>query len=123
MPNSCILVVEDDPGIRESLELTLEMEGYEVCSAPNGKEALDRLSRIGRPAMVILDLMMPVMDGWTFAEEAKNHPVLIGVPIVVVTAFHDLGRPVENALKIIRKPIDVDALLATVKECCNGSVS
>jgi CheY-like chemotaxis protein len=112
-----ILVVEDDEGIRESLQLMLEYSGYKVVTAANGKQGLERLSSIEQPCLILLDLMMPVMDGWAFAEVMKKDTALATIPIVVVTAFADNAQSI-GASRIVKKPVDMDALLRFVSEYC-----
>ena len=111
-----ILVVEDDEAIQESLKDVLEQEGYEVAQAYDGQEALDVLGR-SRPAIVLLDFMMPVMDGVAFCEELRRRGSN-AVPIVLLTAD---ARPetVARALGVcafVRKPMTIEALLAVIRE-------
>jgi len=93
----------------------LEMKGYRAMPAGNGREALD-LSRIETPDLIILDLCMPVMDGWQFLRERVKDPRLAGVPVVVISALSD--RDDFEANEIIIKPVDVDHLLTTVSHYC-----
>lgn len=112
-----ILVVEDNKEIQDSLKLALEIEGYHVFAADNGREALDQLSKIPTPCIILLDLMMPVMNGWEFVEEISKDLMLSTIPIVVVSAFGDKkGTPKSSGY--IQKPIDLDALLDTVSKHC-----
>src|SRR5216683_349145 len=90
-----ILVVEDDDAIRGLVSEVLRDDGYDVREASNGVEALDRV-REQRPDLIVLDLMMPVMDGWTFVEECRPKPGCDDVPIVVTSASHDLPRTAER---------------------------
>ncbi|MGO9454936.1 MAG: response regulator [Candidatus Binataceae bacterium] len=113
-----ILVVEDDEDAREALVAILEMKGYRAVPAGNGKEALDYLHRAPTPDLIILDLWMPVMDGWQFRKEQVKDPRLAEVPVVVVTALSD--RTDVDANEVIIKPIDVDRLLTTVSHYCRG---
>lgn len=113
-----ILVVEDDGEIRSVLAELLAQEGYQVASAPNGKEALDLIGRVV-PKAILLDLMMPVMDGWTFMSKCRNNPVCREIPIVVLSAAHGLQAQAERLKEegiraVLPKPFDVDALLGTV---------
>lgn len=112
-----ILLVEDDPDIRESLGAFLEGEGYQVDKAENGKEGLDRLVQ-KKPGLVLLDLMMPVMNGWQFLEEKKKEPPeLSKVPVVVISAVP--GNPyVPGALATMKKPIDLHRLMDFVELYC-----
>jgi CheY-like chemotaxis protein len=110
-----ILVVEDDDDIRDALREMLVDEGYAVEVATNGAEALDRLrAMVAKPCLVLLDLMMPVMDGWTFLAEQRRDADLAGVPVVVLSAARDLPDDVET----IRKPLDPDRLLGAVHSRC-----
>jgi CheY-like chemotaxis protein len=110
-----ILVVEDDDDIREALCEMLADEGYAVEVATNGAEALDRLRAMdAKPCLVLLDLMMPVMDGWTFLAEQRRDANLASVPVVVLSAARDLPTDVET----IRKPLDPDRLLGAVHSRC-----
>lgn len=96
----------------------LETEGYRVSEAENGKIGLDVLKTIQRPCLILLDLMMPVMDGWKFAE-AIEHDVEFGqIPIVVVTAFADKADTLK-VRSVLKKPIDIEVLLKTVNKFCH----
>jgi CheY-like chemotaxis protein len=106
-----VLVVDDEPGIRESLRDALEDEGYAVTVACNGREALDLLPRLSRPFAIILDLIMPIMDGVEVYETIRADPALSDVPILVSTS--DPARAPKNAL-VMRKPVDLDRLLNTI---------
>lgn len=112
-----ILLVEDDYDIRESLRELLEVEGFHVDTAVNGREALDKLAHIKRPCVVLLDLMMPVMDGWETMHHLKQDVLLASIPVVVVSAAERTQPP--EAARFIKKPYSLDALLDTVNEFCN----
>jgi CheY-like chemotaxis protein len=114
-----ILIVEDEKGIQEILKDALEMEGYKVFTADNGQEGLDLLPKIPTPCLILLDLMMPVMNGWQFAEVMSKDMTLATIPIVIVTAFGDRAKLIPSK-GVIKKPVDLDALLNIVKEWCNG---
>lgn len=112
-----ILVVDDDQGALEALSDILEYEGYSVLRASNGLQALERLQDSSpRPELIILDLLMPVMDGWEFRQRQKQDPDLAQIPVLVVTAIGTTAGI--DAVQIIHKPIDVDALLRTVSQLC-----
>ena len=111
-----VLVVDDELGLREMVTMILEAEGYRVETAADGMEALDRV-RQGIPDLILLDMTMPVMDGWTFAREfhAKyDHRV----PIVVFTASDNARKRAEEieADGYVGKPFDLDTLVETVKQ-------
>jgi two-component system chemotaxis response regulator CheY len=110
-----ILVVDDDPGLLDMVALILRTFDYTVATAGNGAEALERL-RADCPDAVLLDLIMPVMDGWAFLRARRAEAICDGTPIVVMSARHDPGGALElGALALIRKPFDPMDLLATVR--------
>ena len=118
-----ILVVDDDPVISGYIAETLGDEGYDAATAPNGAVALRTLQRDraeGRPApdLILLDMRMPVMDGWAFARAYREMPGP-HAPIVVITAAHDaLDRMNEiGAFGVLPKPFDLDQLLDEVERC------
>ena len=112
-----VLVDEDDPDIREAVQQLLEAEGYPVEVAANGAEALDRLHRGTRPGLILLDLMMPVMDGWQFCREREKEPDLASIPLVVLSAVsrRDPRNACTRAVDYLGKPLDIDALLSTIE--------
>ena len=107
-----VLVVDDDASIRELLSAALEDDGYEVLPAKNGQDALAVCER-WRPDVIVLDLMMPVMDGWTFAKRLRERD---DIPIVVLSAANDLERHAKSlgAAFVEGKPFDLDQLLPKV---------
>jgi CheY-like chemotaxis protein len=110
-----VLVVDDDPGIREVVSMALQDEGYEVRAAENGKVALDILQRCP-PAVILLDLMMPVMDGWTFRAKQLATDGASHIPVVVLSAGAGLQRQAATLgpAVVMEKPFDLDSLLDTV---------
>jgi CheY-like chemotaxis protein len=116
---SNVLIVEDDKSIQEILKESLEMEGYTVFTADNGQVGLEMLPTLPTPCLILLDLMMPVMNGWQFAENISKDMTLAAIPIVLVTAFEDRAKLIPSK-GIIKKPIDLDLLLNTVQHWCNG---
>lgn len=119
-PSHCkaILVIDDDPGIRDVLRMSLELEGYNVVTAGEGKEALAALAKIERPCLILLDLMMPTMNGWQFAAAIEKDVVLAQIPVAIVTAYADKAASIK-AEAIIKKPIDLEALYQVVKKWCH----
>ena len=119
MPEPLILVVDDDASILETVSEILVVEGYSVETATNGREALDKLRRT-RPALVLLDMRMPVLDGWGFAREMKARGE--SVPIVVMTAAQDARRWANEigAAAYVPKPFEVPDLLDTVERLQHG---
>jgi CheY-like chemotaxis protein len=113
-----ILVVDDDVDLRETLVEALELRGYEVASAGNGREALDLLlADQAPPCLILLDVMMPVMDGFEFRRCMRADPRLAGIPVVVITAG---GRGGLEALEapVLAKPVTLSGLISTVREHC-----
>jgi len=96
----------------------LDAEGFEAAVAPNGRAALDALRDQPRPHVILLDLMMPVMDGWRFRECQKQDPDLADIPVIVVTAAPDSVLRGLSATAILHKPLDFDSLLETVRSYC-----
>ena len=111
-----ILVVEDDEDAREAMVALLQMKGYRAVPAGNGREALDYLDRAATPDLIILDLWMPVMDGWQFRTEQIKNPRWAEIPVIVVTALSD--QVDVDANEVIIKPVDVNRLLTTVGHYC-----
>jgi CheY-like chemotaxis protein len=105
-----ILVVDDDLGALSALADILSIEGYAVQMVSNGREALDLLSGSRPPSLIILDLFMPVMDGWQFLAEMKSDSKLANTPVVVVSA---LDTQID-ADAVFQKPINLESLLRTV---------
>jgi CheY-like chemotaxis protein len=107
-----VMVVEDDALIREMVVQLLAGEGFTPIAARNGAEALHRLrDEHVHPALILLDLMMPVMDGWQFRAEQLRDPDLAGIPVVVMSAMDEDDVPAEAH---VTKPFEIDALLDTV---------
>jgi CheY-like chemotaxis protein len=114
VPTPLILVVDDDPDILEAVGEILVDEGYRVARARDGQEALARLEG-ERPALVLLDLMMPVMDGVAFARAMRLVPEHAGIPVVVISADGDPARARAVAAQgFLAKPFDIDDLLRAV---------
>jgi CheY-like chemotaxis protein len=117
-----VLVVEDDESIRNSLRLVLEDEGYTVDVAGNGREALDRLESHARPALVIVDLVMPVMSGWELCAEMARRQDLASLPVVIVSASGEAdggSGPVGlETVHTLPKPILFERLLDHVARYC-----
>ena len=116
-----ILIVDDDDDIRELLAEFLEDEGYQVTTARNGLDALGKL-RAGsaHPCLILLDLMMPVMNGFQFLEAFRSDPALSPIPVAVVSAHGGLGAAVRAAIAapIFTKPLALPALLEMVGRLC-----
>ena len=113
-----VLVVDDDQDIRDALQLVLEDEGYAVRTAADGAEAVAKMER-EVPCFVILDLMMPVMDGWEVAGRMHDEERLAHIPVCVVTATPEWA-PADSTC-VLAKPIDVHRLLALLDAYCTDS--
>lgn len=116
-----ILVVEDDVDVRETLEDILESEGYTVTTAANGQEALERLSGAALPCVVLLDLMMPVMNGREFLAALRRDPVLANLPVVVATAWPIEAEEAPGHQELLAKPYDLRNLLEVVRRHCRAT--
>ena len=118
---STVLVVDDDVDIREAITEVLEDNGYRAIGAANGREAFDRLkAEPEKPCAILLDIMMPVMDGWQFRAEQQQDPELSTIPVVVVTAHADISEAVSrmDPAAAMKKPIQLTELLALIAKLC-----
>jgi CheY-like chemotaxis protein len=120
MSSGAILIVDDDNDVRSALSEMLEEEGFAVEGVPSGREALARL-RAGtvHPAVILLDLMMPGMDGWDFRSEQMRDPKLAAVPVVVVSASGFSRESIRTQLgpaAYVEKPIERTTLLDVIRE-------
>ncbi len=113
-PRLRVLVIEDDGDTREALTETVEQAGYEVATAREGREGLDQM-RAFHPDVVLLDLMMPGLDGWQFRVEQRRDPVLAFTPVVAMSASRSPTAAAVDADLYLQKPIDGDALLSALE--------
>jgi CheY-like chemotaxis protein len=118
-----ILIVEDDSALREALAQVLSDEGYELFSARDGLEAVNCLKKGNRPDVILLDLSMPVVNGWEFRMFQKRDPELARIPVVLVTAGGYSREEVAwlEPSALIPKPVDLDVLLAVIRRFCGGA--
>jgi CheY-like chemotaxis protein len=116
MAGQRVLVVEDDPALRELLHTLLLDEGYEARTSTDGAEALSLLEN-WRPELILLDLMMPGLDGWQFRHVQQADPRLAGIPVVVMSAAYTLDVEAEKlgVAAMVPKPYDFDELLPLVE--------
>lgn len=126
MVAECVLVVDDDPSIRKLIVAALKRDGYLFEEANNGRDALE-LMRSKRPALVILDLMMPIVSGWDVLNERQRDEALLKIPVILVSANRapEVGTAVDKGVcAFLPKPFDVTVLSALVRSCLqsNGSV-
>ena len=115
-----ILIIEDDEYIRDPLRELLEAEGYDVLSASNGEEGLKTLRENDKPAMILLDLMMPVKDGFQFRAEQLADPASAHLPVVVMSADGNVDAKSKKlaATAYLKKPVDIYEVLKTVARIC-----
>lgn len=126
-----ILLVEDDPAMREGLADCLTLEGYTVEGAADGEQAMAALetslsfTREGgkRPALILLDLLMPVMSGWQLLHRLRDDPRFQGIPVVLMSAALQGGPPLPAADGYLPKPFDLAELLALVARLCGPPAS
>lgn len=120
VPFGPILVVEDTPNVRELLEVTLRFKGYPVVTARNGQEALEMIAD-QRPSLVITDIMMPKMDGYSLVHQLRKDPRTASIPVIFISATYITREDKDFALnlgavKFVEKPIDTEDFLLTVAE-------
>ena len=115
-----ILIVEDDLDLARTVAEVLDSAGYSTAIAANGYEALDRLRTDDRPNLILLDMMMPGMDGWKFREEQKKLPAIASIPVVAFTADSDArGKAASiQAAGFLAKPVTIEVLLDAVEGIC-----
>lgn len=116
-----ILIIEDEPDLRETLKDLLEIEGFEAATAENGRAGLEKLRETGPPCLIVLDLMMPVMNGWQFLEMLKTQypDTFAAVPVVVLSAAADLTAVAQQyGCQVMKKPARIAELLQLVRAHC-----
>lgn len=115
-----ILVVEDEDDARESLKELLQLEGFDVLAAENGLEAIKLLETGKKPCLVFLDLMMPVMNGFEFLQQARHKPrdLLGSTPVVLVSAAADALSVQRSGCPVVKKPADIEQLLTMARTYC-----
>ena len=111
-----VLVVEDEVELCELMCQALELSGYAVIGARSGKEALDKVAALDSLCLVILDLMMPEMNGWEFVHELRQRVRFAAVPIIVHSSA--TGPAPATVARVLKKPVPFEGLLATVREYC-----
>jgi len=119
-----ILVVDDNRSVREPLGTLLEGRGFSARGVGNGREALQALRDGFDACLILLDLTMPIMDGWTFRTVQQGEPKLAGIPVVVLTALTDPKKAAEKlgAVAGFAKPLDLEHLMRLVAEHCPRTV-
>ena len=112
-----VLIVDDDPDLRELMALMLTGEGFDTDIASNGQDALDK-AHDNPPRVIVLDMMMPVMDGWTFRAHQKYCVTLAAVPVVILSGVPLARLRNVGAAATLQKPFDNDELIAAVRALC-----
>jgi two-component system chemotaxis response regulator CheY len=117
-----VLVVDDDDAIRLTVADALEDEGYLVLTATNGREALEEVES-APPDAIVLDLMMPVLDGWGFLEACRQRELCQGIPVLVMSAYRRLTEtaPELKVRACIAKPFELDVLLGAVERLLHAA--
>ena len=117
---STLLIIEDDHETRVTLRNTLEAEGYFVFSTANGIDALALLARIKPPRLILVDLIMPLMNGEEFLAYKSQSSEIADIPVVAISAYSKIG--VAGADAFLPKPLNLDLLLKTVRDYCSATV-
>lgn len=113
-----VLIIEDEASVREAMRDVLELEGYTVVAAVDGANAIEILRRSKQPpSVILLDLMMPKMNGWEFLDFQKSDPRYSKIPVVVCSAYRESAKSIRPAA-VISKPVQRTALLKTVEAFC-----
>lgn len=113
-----VLIVEDDEDLREMMAQLLTLEGFQAAAVANGRDALDYLHTTDKPNVILLDLMMPVMDGWEFRRRQQADPDLAPVPVIVLSALDQARTTTVDAAAFLKKPLDFDRLIQLVSAHC-----
>ncbi|MFN2483909.1 MAG: response regulator [Candidatus Limnocylindria bacterium] len=115
-----VLIIDDDHGVRGVLAQILEDEGHAVRTATNGLDALEKLRGALKPCVILLDLMMPVMNGWEFMSQRQEEREIAAIPVVVISADQGARAKAEaiGAVDCLEKPIDLNRLIDTVDRYC-----
>lgn len=120
MKQNCksVLVIDDDVAILQSMKDVLEIHGYTVTVASDGAEGVKALSKMSAlPCLILLDLMMPGMNGWGFLDYQRSHPQFTHIPVIVCSAYENSAKSVSKAPVLI-KPVQLNSLLGAVQSFC-----
>jgi len=115
---STVLIVDDDPNLQRRMTKFLKLEGFSSIPANNGREALDYLRGGGNASVILLDLRMPVMDGWAFRKEQQNDPGLAEIPVVVLTGIDGEHMIELGAAAAFHKPVSFPEIVGVVRRLC-----
>jgi two-component system chemotaxis response regulator CheY len=113
-----ILIVEDEEDLRELMRESLERRGYTVVTAEEGQDALQKIGHIDHLCLVLLDLLMPGMNGWDFFEKMRERPELARVPVIVHSSAS--SRAPAGVTRVLQKPIMFERLISVVSEYCEN---
>jgi len=113
-----VLIVEDDAELRDMMSHLLELEGFHASTVSNGAEALRYLHGGDTPDVILLDLMMPIMDGWEFRRRQASNPAIANVPVIVLSTLDQARAANVSAEAFLKKPLDFDRLLQLVRQYC-----
>jgi CheY-like chemotaxis protein len=119
LPGKCVLVVDDDWQTRYALQMALEAAGYAVRQAANGAEALRELARGLRPDVILLDMVMPVMNGWEFRDRQTRDPALADIPVIVFSAAYEVAPRAAASLGVagvLAKPVEPGETLTAISD-------
>lgn len=115
----CVLVIDDDQGIREAILETLRDDGFEVQEAADGREALDIINdRTDESFMLLLDLMMPRVSGWQLLGALEQEGRLRDIPVVVISALRSDAARLPARIRFLKKPFEMNTLLGIVEQVC-----
>jgi len=117
---SSVLVVDDDPNLVRLMSKFLKLEGFSPVPAANGQEALAYLRGGGDASVILLDLRMPVMDGWTFRQEQRQDPVIAGIPIVILSGVDSERVHELDAAASFHKPVSFPEVVGVVRRLCES---
>ncbi|HKO51360.1 MAG TPA: response regulator [Polyangiaceae bacterium] len=117
-PDHTVLIVEDEEDLRELMCDALQMHGYRVVTAAEGSDALRKLEDIGRPCVILLDLLMPGMNGWDFFDKVRERPEFASVPVIVHSSAS--SRAPAGATRVLQKPMAFETLVSVVAEYCSN---
>ena len=115
-----VMVIEDEVELREMMQEALELSGYVVVAASDGQDALDAIGPIEHVCLVLLDLLMPRMNGWDFFAKMRARPELADIPVIVHSSS-PLEAPA-GVTRVLQKPVTLDRLLSVVQEYCGGQL-
>jgi len=119
----CVVIVDDDVSQRELVALLLRREGFRAETFANGLDALRYLKRGASPCLIVLDLMMPVMDGWEFRRHQCDDPTLAKIPVLILSGLGPERVADLGGAAFLKKPFDLDLLLQYVRRCCSDGSS